>query len=117
MTPSYRELAQSVSSHLVRLRASTPEVMRAFSDLGRSATTAGALDQKTKELISLAVSVAAHCDPCIAFHVRTLVKLGVSRQEFDETLGVAIYMGGGPSAMYAASAVAAFEEFSKQPSG
>jgi hypothetical protein len=28
-----------------------------------------------------------------------------------ETLGVAVYMGGGPSAMYAANAVAAFDEF------
>jgi alkylhydroperoxidase/carboxymuconolactone decarboxylase family protein YurZ len=36
----------------------------------------------------------------------------VTRQELDETLGVTTYMGGGPSLMYAASALAAFEEFS-----
>jgi len=30
-------------------------------------------------------------------------------------LGVAVYMGGGPSLMYAANALAAFEEFSAQP--
>jgi len=39
------------------------------------------------------------------------VKLGATRQEVDEALGVATYMGGGPSLMYAASAVTAFDEF------
>ena len=107
----YRDLAQGVSAQLAQLRKSTPEVMKAFGELGRAATKEGALDAKTKELIALALSVAVRCDPCIAFHTQTLVKLGATRQELDETLGVATYMGGGPSLMYAASAVAAFDEF------
>jgi alkylhydroperoxidase/carboxymuconolactone decarboxylase family protein YurZ len=41
------------------------------------------------------------------------VKLGATRQEIDETLGVTTYMGGGPSLMYAASAIAAYDEFLK----
>ncbi len=109
----YRELTQTVSARLASLRSSTPDVMKSFNDLGRAATTSGALDRKTKELIALALSVAARCDPCIGFHMQTLVKLGATRQEIDEVLGVTTYMGGGPSSMYAASAVAAFEEFSK----
>lgn len=108
---TYRALAQSVSSRIAGLRASTPEVNKAFSELGRAATAPGALDAKTKELIALALSVAARCDPCIAFHSKALVRLGATRQEVDETLGVAVYMGGGPSLMYAASATAAFDEF------
>jgi AhpD family alkylhydroperoxidase len=87
--------------------------MKSFNDLGRAATAAGTLDAKTKELIALALSVAARCDPCIGFHMQTLVKLGATRQEIDETLGVTTYMGGGPSLMYAANAIAAFEEFSR----
>jgi len=108
----YRELTQTVSGKLATLRSSTPDVMKSFGDLGRAATADGALDKKTKELIALALGVAARCDPCIAFHVQSLVKLGATRQEVDETLGVATYMGGGPSLMYAASAITAFEEFS-----
>jgi AhpD family alkylhydroperoxidase len=108
----YRDLTQGVSSRLASLRTSTPEVMKSFSELGRAATATGVLDKKTKELIALAVSVAARCEPCIGFHVQTLVKLGATRQEIDETLGVTTYMGGGPSLMYAASAIAAFEELS-----
>ena len=95
-TDSYRDLTQSVSAGLSTLRSSTPEVMKSFSDLGRAATADGVLDKKTKELIALALSVAARCDPCIGFHAQTLVKLGATRQEIDETLGVTTYMGGGP---------------------
>ena len=109
----YRDLTHGVSSRLAGLRSSTPDVMKSFAELGRAATAPGVLDKKTKELIALAVSVAARCEPCIGFHVQTLVKLGVTRQEIDETLGVTTYMGGGPSLMYAASALAAFEEFSR----
>jgi AhpD family alkylhydroperoxidase len=112
-TNNFRELTQSVSTGISTLRSSTPEVIKSFNDLGRAATTNGVLDRKTKELIALALSVAARCDPCIGFHMQTLVKLGVTRQEIDETLGVTTYMGGGPSLMYAASAIAAFDEFSR----
>ena len=109
----YRELTQGVSAGLVALRGSTPEVMKSFHELGRAATAPGALDRKTKELIALALGVAARCDPCIGFHAQTLAKLGATRQEIDEMLGVTTYMGGGPSLMYAANAIAAFEEFSQ----
>ena len=109
----YKPLIQSVSARLATLRTNTPDVSKAFGDLGRAATSDGALDRKTKELIALALSVAARCDPCIGFHMQTLVKLGVTRQEVDEVVGVATYMGGGPSLMYAAAAIAAFEEFTQ----
>ncbi len=113
-TPTgYRDLTQAVSSRLSQLRASTPQVMKAFNELGRAATAPGVLDAKTKELIALALSVAVRCDPCIGFHAKALVKLGATRQEIDETLGVTTYMGGGPSLMYAARAVAAFDEFAQ----
>ena len=112
---NYRGLAQAVSTELASLRTGAPEVMKAFGDLGRAATAAGALDKKTKELIALALSVAARCDPCIAFHTQALAKLGATRAEIDDVLGVTVYMGGGPSLMYAASAVAAFEEASAAP--
>lgn len=112
-TTKFRDLTHSISTGLVALRTSTPEVMKSFSELGRAATADGVLDAKTKELIAMALSVASRCDPCIGFHAKALVKLGATRAELDETLGVTTYMGGGPSLMYAANAVAAFDEFSK----
>ena len=109
---TYRDLTQSVSKHLATLRNDLPDVMKGFGDLARAASRDGALDKKTKELIALALGVAAHCDACIGFHVQALVRLGTTRAELEEALGMAIYMGGGPSMMYSANAIAAFEEFS-----
>ena len=109
-TDSYRDLTRTVSQNMASLRTSTPGVMKAFGELGRAATAPGVLDTKTKELIALALGVAARCDACIGFHTQALVTLGATRQELDEALGVTTYMGGGPSLMYAANAVAAFDE-------
>lgn len=111
-SPNYHELTQSVSKSLATLRTDLPDVMKGFSDLARAASRDGTLDKKTKELIALALGVAAHCDACIGFHIQALVKLGASKIELEETLGMAVYMGGGPSLMYSANALAAFEEFS-----
>jgi AhpD family alkylhydroperoxidase len=112
LSPGYRELTQSVSKNLATLRADIPDVMKGFGDLARAASRDGALDKKTKELIATALGVAAHCDACIGFHVQALVKLGTTKAELEEMLGMAVYMGGGPSLMYSANALAAFEEFS-----
>ena len=110
-TDSFRDLTRQTSARLGTLRASIPQTMKGFAELSRNAMAQGALDMKTKELIALALGVAGHCDACIGYHTMALVKLGATRQELDETLGVAIYMGGGPSLMYAANAVASFDEF------
>ena len=71
----------------------------------------GALSAKTKELIATALGVAARCQGCLGFHAQACVRMGVTRQEFEEMLQVAMYMGGGPSVMYAANAMIAWEQF------
>jgi AhpD family alkylhydroperoxidase len=114
MDKNYSEICNGISANLRKLRKDTPQIMQAFSALAQAATANGALDKKTKELIALALGVAAHCDGCIGFHVEALVKLGATRQEVEETLGMAVYMGGGPSMMYAADAMAAYEQFQQR---
>ncbi|HZN24154.1 MAG TPA: carboxymuconolactone decarboxylase family protein [Burkholderiales bacterium] len=110
MAKDYREITHCISEELARLRGDIPETMKAFGGMAVAATRAGALDTKTKELIALALGVAAHCDGCIGFHLKALVKLGATRAEVAEALGMAVYMGGGPSAMYAAEAIGAYEK-------
>ncbi|HEX6945608.1 MAG TPA: carboxymuconolactone decarboxylase family protein [Casimicrobiaceae bacterium] len=108
----FHEITKGVSHNLAYLRAELPDVLKSFNDLGKAASKGGALDEKTKELIAVALAVASHCDACIGFHVRSLVRLGGSKRELAEALGMAVYMGGGPSLMYAANALAAMDEFS-----
>ena len=107
----YQELTTRINRHLGPFRTAAPEVMQGFGAMARGAMAAGALDEKTKELIAMALSVAARCDPCVGYHAKALVKLGATRAELDEMLGMCVYMGGGPSLMYAAAAIAAYEEF------
>ena len=114
MEKNFADITKRISGDLRKLRKDIPCTMQAFSALAQAATRDGALDKKTKELIALALGVAARCDGCIGFHAEALVKLGATRQEVEETLGMAVYMGGGPSLMYAADAIAAFEQFEKQ---
>lgn len=113
MSDKFTQITQDLSTQLAKIRKEMPEVMAGFSALAQAATKEGALDKKTKELIAMALAVSNHCPGCIGFHSQALVKLGATRAELLETLSMAIYMGGGPSLMYAAEALEAFEEFSQ----
>src|SRR5260370_35101769 len=111
MHENWPEMAAGLSAPLKELRAGAPDVMRSFSSLARAALEPKALGTKTKELIALGISVAVRCDACIAFHAESAVRQGASRAEVMETMGMAIYMGAGPSVMYAAQAVEAYAQF------
>ena len=87
--------------------------MKAFSSLAQAATVSKALDAKTKELIALGIAVAVRCDDCIAFHVKAALERGATKDEVTETLGMAIFMGAGPSVMYATHAIEAYSQFTK----
>lgn len=54
----------------------------------------GALDVKTKELMGLVASVVLRCDDCITYHLIKCAEEGVSSEEIDETMGVALIVGG-----------------------
>jgi AhpD family alkylhydroperoxidase len=112
MMTNWPQLTKDLSPLLRDLRGGAPEVMKAFSAIAQAATAAKALDAKTKELIALGIAVAIRCDDCIAFHVKAAVEQGASKEEISETLGMAIYMGAGPSVMYASHAIEAFAQFS-----
>jgi len=111
MKTDWPGMTKDLSGMLRDLRGGAPEVMKAFSAIAQAALQAKALDTKTKELIALAISVAVRCDDCIAFHAKAAVEQGATRDEVAETLGMAIYMGAGPSAMYASHAFDAFSQF------
>lgn len=107
----YPGIVARIATNLRQLRQDIPDTMKGFSALAQAATRSNALDKKSKELIALAIGVATRCDGCIGFHSEALVELGATRQEVEEVLGMAVYMGGGPALMYAADALSAFEQF------
>ena len=74
----FRDLTKQITSNLAPLRASAPQVMKSFAEMGKAAIADGALDAKTKELIALAIGVATRCDGCIGFHAKALARLGAT---------------------------------------
>lgn len=111
MSGNWTNTTVELSAAIKELRGGAPAVMQSFSALAQAALKADALDTKTKELIALAIAVATRCDGCVAFHAEAAVKQGATRQEVLETMGMAVYMGAGPSVMYAAQALEAYDEF------
>ena len=104
-------LIQSISHSLASFRKSQPEAMQGFGQLAKAAMANGAIEEKHKELMALAIGITQHCSGCIGFHVKALRRLGCTRQELDEMLAICVYMGGGPALMYTAETVAAWEAF------
>lgn len=111
MIKQWAPLTDDIKALMRTLRTDTPNVMKAFSGLAQAALAPQSLDGKTKELIALGISVAIRCDDCIGFHVKAALDRGATREEIVETLGMAIYMGAGPSVMYATHALEAYEQF------
>jgi AhpD family alkylhydroperoxidase len=111
---NWPENTKELTAQLRNLRGSAPEVMKAFAVIAQAALAGKVLDGKTKELIALGIAVAVRCDDCIGFHVKASLEQGASQDEVIETLGMAIYMGAGPSVMYASHALEAFGQFKNQ---
>ncbi|SFR40432.1 carboxymuconolactone decarboxylase family protein [Litoreibacter janthinus] len=108
----WTKFMDETNENIAVLAKEIPETAKAFNTMGTFAKKTGALDEKTKEIMALGIAIATRCDSCIGFHVKSLIRLGISREELVEALAMATYMGGGPSYAYSAKALKAFEEFS-----
>lgn len=106
----WAEKNADIRNDLRALRRAIPDTFKGFSDLSRAVRESGGLDARTKEFVALGISVTDRCDACIGLHVEALVKEGASRAEVADVLAMSVQMGGGPSLMYAARALACFDE-------
>ncbi|MCF6807200.1 carboxymuconolactone decarboxylase family protein [Thiotrichales bacterium 19S9-11] len=68
------------------------------------------LEPKVKEMVALSLGIAVRCEGCIGAHAKRLKTLGVTRDEILALLGMAVYIGGGPSMMYAVDALNVFSQ-------
>lgn len=111
----WNEFIKQMDGRIAEIRGGMPEAAKGFSELAKAAITPGALDSKTKELIALAIGITTRCDGCLAYHAKAAARLGATREEVIETISVSVYMGGGPSLMYGAEALSAFDTFAGEP--
>lgn len=73
---------------------------QAFRALMGATAADGAVDAKTKELITFSLVVMARCGPCIQAHLKKAAKMGLSQAELDEAAWLAVAIGGAPVKMF-----------------
>ncbi len=87
-----------------RRKQLAPEIHEAFQSFSTAVFREGALPEKTKQLIAVAVAHVTQCPYCIAGHSRLARRKGASDQEIMEAVWVAAEMRAGGA--YAHSTVA-----------
>ena len=106
-----RDKLDQVTALTRRLQRDYPDETRAFLAFLQKAEGGKALSLRFKELINVALAVAAQCEWCIAFHVEQAVKAGASRDEVVEAGFMAVIMHGGPAYMFLTPLFEALDEF------
>ena len=94
----------ATSELIDRRKKAAPEIHDAFQAFSREAFADGALPEKTKQLIAVAVAHATQCPYCIRGHARLAQRRGASEQEIMEATWVAAEMRAGGA--YAHSVIA-----------
>lgn len=112
MSRKPREILNDFFGGLQDVGKSNPEQAKAFYDLLGASYKPGAVDLKTKELISVAIGTYNRCEYCIVYHVHKALEAGATPEEIMETALVAVAFGGGPSMAYVGTLLkASIEEF------
>ncbi len=69
-------------------------LVKRFYNIDHNTYLEGAVPAKMKELMGLVASACLRCDDCIFYHAIQAYRLGVSRAEQEESLNVALVVGG-----------------------
>lgn len=107
---SYRAKIAEMRGEIRVMNKLIPEAAAGFGALSKAVKENGPLSLKEKEYVALGIAISQRCEPCINFHVEALMKAGATRAELGDVLGMCIQMGGGPALMYAAHALACWDE-------
>lgn len=91
-----KDLYPKASKELADKRASlAPETMEAWKNFSKTVFKEGALPEKTKQLIAVAVAHVTQCPWCIRSHTKTAMRKGASHEEIMEAIWVAAEMRSG----------------------
>lgn len=104
---NHNELFPPATPEMSQKRAElAPEINDAFRNFSKTVFQAGALDEKTKQLIAVAVAHVTQCPYCIKGHTRTAKRKGATNEELMEAIWVASEMRAGGAFAHAAIALA-----------
>jgi ribonuclease HI len=92
------ELARRFLDTRTRLNAHVDKadnfLVKRFYNIDHNTYLEGALPAKTKDLMGLVASACLRCDDCIFYHAIQAYRLGATQSEQQESLNVALVVGG-----------------------
>jgi AhpD family alkylhydroperoxidase len=107
----WRDVNMRLSEPTKSLKETNPGPWQGFAALHKEAMKDGELSAALKEVIALVISTVDECEGCIAAHARGAARLGATKEQVAEALGVVMLMRGGPATIYGPKAWEAFLEF------
>jgi len=105
----WKGFRQALLHRIGELGKLSPDSVGGYLMASGAGAKTGHLDEKTRQLISLAVAVTTRCDGCISVHSQKAVENGATKEEVSEALGVAIAMNAGAALVYSARALDAVD--------
>ncbi len=93
--------------------ALAPDNIDAWRNFSKTVFKAGALDEKTKQLIAVAVAHVTQCPYCIKAHTPMAMRKGASKEQIMEAIWVASEMRAGAAYAHATIAMEAMEAMEK----
>lgn len=90
--------------------ALAPKNLEAWRNFSKTVFEAGALSEKTKQLIAVAAAHVTQCPYCIRSHTKTAMRKGASKQEIMEAIWVAAEMRAGAAYAHATIAMDEMEK-------
>ncbi len=105
-----KELYPAATAESAKKKADlAPKQIEAWRNFSRTVFKEGVLDEKTKQLIAVAVAHVTQCPYCIRGHVPQALKKGASKEEIMEAIWVASEMRAGAAYAHANIALDAME--------
>lgn len=93
-----------------RRRELAPDIHQAFTDFSKQVFAEGALPEKTKQLIAVAVAHVTQCPYCIAGHTKVAHRKGATDEEIMEAIWVAAEMRAGGAFAHSTLALHTLDE-------
>ena len=111
---NHNQLFPQVTAELAKKKAElAPDNIEAWRNFSKTVFKAGALDEKTKQLIAIAVAHVTQCPYCIRSHTAQAMRKGVTKEQIMEAIWVASEMRAGAAYAHATIAMDEMEKQSK----
>ena len=111
MIRDWKDYRNQINGAVGEIRASNPDLVKAYAAFHHANSASKHLDAKTRELIALAVAVTLRCDGCINVHSEAATRAGATKDEIVDALGVAVMVNAGATMVYSAHTIDAVHAY------